>query len=139
MFKTGDTVVCINDSLPAEFKLRLPIRKGKEYVIRAMKRSECCGYWWVDVGFDAVSPGQACPSCKVHWPTDGVWWFDRNRFAPVVTAPAAKVNERELEEVLDYIHIHETDHFPDTGNMVDRMAEIRQMVTRLNTQYLGEK
>jgi len=96
MLKTGDTVVCINDSVPANFHFKLPIKKGTEYTIRNVIRSPCCGYLWVDVGFTAISPFQACISCEKQFLTTGVWWFDYGRFAPVI--PKQELEEMEITE-----------------------------------------
>lgn len=95
MFKEGDTVICINDSLPTHFLVQLPIKKDSEYTIRNVRRSPCCGYLWVDVGFTAATPLQACIPCNKTFMADGSWWLDHNRFAPVIRSTERRSIQKE--------------------------------------------
>src|ERR1700723_292263 len=92
----GDIVICINDGhcgITVQGALP-PLRKGNEYIVGGIKRENCCGMIYLDVGLSTTHDNIIC-HCGTKNPSGGVWWVLAIRFVK----KQAKSDRMELSNV----------------------------------------
>lgn len=106
-FKIGQEVIVINPVNDKSF----PYKKGDIVRVLALAYPKCsCEFVVVDIGLKgSVSNGEKalCYNCKCPDVSDGIWWLNNNRFAPLqtdseeadMTEALLEVLERELFQV----------------------------------------
>ena len=96
-FHIGQEVVCINDEKTYPHTSRVPVIKGRHYIIYGI--SNICCSESVDVGLKNIAPYWKCSTCgKINKYTDDIWYISSSRFAPLETIPAS--HEKEVEKII---------------------------------------